>query len=291
MSIEKRRRFTFKTGVLALILLAGSAATLQAQAQPGPYFQVEQGALKLLKHTYRVGAVADGNDDFDFVAQGGQEILSFFERYTAGIVFGTRHDLSFLYQPLELVTNVRFKDSVQIDDVTFATGTPMKLTYSFPFYRITYRYNLLSTPTYNLGVGAALQMRNASIRFEDLSGAAGKLVVSQNLGPVPALSLAGRTSLGKKAFIGFEATGSYASSALFNGANFTFEGSVLDASIRGGYVFDQGSEAFANLRFFGGTANGISQYPDVSWAEADSNETSNIIATLSLTFGGTVRLR
>jgi hypothetical protein len=255
------------------------------------YTQAEQGTLKVLAHRYRVGAIADGNDDFDFVRQGGQEILFFFDRYTAGAVIAEKHDVSFLYQPLEIVTDVKFKEDVEIDDITFAAGTPMRLSYGFPFYRLTYRYRFIGDNRSNLSAGAAVQLRNASIRFDAKTGASNQLVVSQNLGIVPALSVAGRLAVGTKGFLGFEATGIYASSALFNGANFDFEGSILDASIRGGLLLGNNSEVFLNGRFFGGSARGVSQYPDLYWTEATSNESSNVIAAISITAGATLMLR
>jgi len=279
-----------KTLITALFALA-LGSVLYAQPVVELYAQAEQGALKLLSHTYRVGAALDGNDDFDFVRQGGQEILFFFDRYTFGATIAERHDISFLYQPLNVVTDVRFQEDVQIDDVVFTAGTPMQLTYGFPFYRTTYRYRVLGDRQSNLSVGAAVQLRNASIRFEAKDGDPGQLVVSQNLGIVPALSASGRLAVGPNGFIGFEATGIYASSALSNGADFEFEGSILDASIRGGLLLDNGSEIFLNGRFFGGSARGVSQYPDLYWTESVSDETSNVIAALSLTGGVTLKLR
>ncbi|MDX9828465.1 MAG: hypothetical protein RBT73_12055 [Spirochaetia bacterium] len=280
-----------KTFIAATLFLSVALTGLSAQVPVEIWAQTEGGAIKLLKHTYRVGTVADGNDTFDFVKQGGQEILYFFDRYTLGATIADKHEVSFLYQPLELVTDVKFKTAVKIDNVTFAANTPMQLTYSFPFYRTTSRYRFLGDSRSYLSGGLAIQLRNASIRFEEKSGANGQLVVSQNLGIVPALSLGGRLGLGKSGFLAFEATGSYASSSFFNGADFQFEGSILDASVRGGIALDERSEIFLNGRFFGGSASGTSQYPDVYWTEAASNTTENIIAALSLTAGATLRLR
>lgn len=280
-----------KTFLLTAFFLFSALTGLAAQAPVEIWAQAEGGALKLLNHTYRVGTLAEGNDTFNFVTQGGQEILSFFDRYTLGTTIAEKHEVSFLYQPLLLVTDVKFKNAVKIDNVTFAAGTPMQLTYSFPFYRTTYRYRFLGDSRSNLSGGLAIQLRNASIRFEEKSGANDQLVVSQNLGIVPALSLGGRLGLGQSGFLAFEATGSYASSAFFNGADFQFEGSILDASVRGGIALDKRSEIFLNGRFFGGSASGTSQYPDLYWSEAVSNTTENIIAALSLTAGATLRLR
>lgn len=65
-------------------------------------------------------------------------------------------------------------------------GDSMELTYSFPFFRATYTYDLLSKfDNAYLGVGLALQIRNASIRFIPVDGS--DAYVAQNVGLVPAL--------------------------------------------------------------------------------------------------------
>lgn len=271
---------------IALAIVASSAS-----AQPAPpvqaSFETELGAVKVLSHTYRVGPLASSTN-FDFVNQGGQEILFPFQRYMAAATFSGRHKLDFIYQPFELATEADFPSAVTVDTKTFIG--PTKLTYSFPFYRATYQYRFLAGEAGWLAGGAAIQLRNASIRFESLPGAPSpQLAVSQNLGVVPALALSGRLNLGGTWFASFEATGIYASSALFNGANFKFEGSILDASLRAGFAFDEHHEVFANARFFGGTASGVSQYPRSTWTDSISPETENRLATVALTLGLTMR--
>ncbi len=259
-----------------------------AQNQPDISFEAEYGTGKILLHTYRVGSVADGNSDFNFVTQGGQELLFPFERYTAIMVLGSRHDISFLYQPLKLVTEVRFREAVTIDGVMFPQQTPMKLTYSFPFYRFTYQYRFLTNGSDSwLQAGVALQLRNASIRFEQLDGA--QFVVSQNLGLVPALAVSGRAAFGSQLYAAFDMTGIYASSSFFNGANFNFEGSILDASLRIGTKFTDMADVFLNLRFLGGSASGVSQYARLEWSNSVSPETANYLALISVTLGAKLK--
>ncbi len=282
-----------RTSVFAAVLLAFLAAPTLAFAEEPvvkPYVNYELGAIRVLAHTYRSGSatVAPINSTFDFVAQGGQEILYPFERFTAGLAIAEKHDVQFLYQPLQLDTQVTFKSAVTVDDVTFATGTPMNLTYGFPFYRLTYRYRVAGDNETNFSAGGAIQLRNASIRFAQQDGA--KQVVSQNLGIVPALAIAGRVKLGQRAWLGMEATGIYASSSLINGATFAFEGSIIDASLRAGMALNERADAFINARFFGGTAAGISQYPVSYWTESADKDTENRIAAVSLTLGANLRL-
>ncbi len=263
------------------------ASTMLAVAQESPVtvsLETEAGAVKVAYHTYRVGA--DGYN-FDFVANGGQEILYPFQRYTATVGFLDRHQVQFLYQPLELATQTVADESFKIDTTTFLAGEPVDVVYSFPFYRLTYLYDFIEGDAV-LSAGAALQLRNASIRFTTVDGS--KRAVSQNLGPVPAFAIAGKLPFDNGLFAGFEATGLYASSAFINGANFEFEGSILDASVRAGARVDERAEFFVNLRFLGGSAAGVSEYPSVYWTQSTEKDTSNYLATVTVTLGATLEL-
>lgn len=277
--------------LLAITLFIADAAFAQ-NAALGIRLEAEAGAIKLFHHTYRSGAAIEGNTNFNFVAMGGQELLYPFQRLSAELGIGERHRVRLLYQPLVLATQTVAREDFKIDGVLFKLGTPVDIVYSFPFYRATYLYDLLPGPAY-LGVGGALQLRNASISFTGFTDAAGTQAVravSQNLGPVPALAVYGEFPVGEGFYAGFELTGLYASSAFINGADFEFEGSILDASARVGFELRPGLSAFLNLRFLGGSAAGVSQYPDRFWSESQSNETSNYLATGSLTLGARVDL-
>ena len=284
-SLPAPRRSAIALLSLALVLASFSASPVAAQS-PGVQatFEAELGTVKLLSHTYRVGA-SPANTTFDFVNMGGQEILFPFARLTAFLTFEGRHQLRFLYQPLEIQTEVDFPSAVTIDGKVF--NGPTAMTYSFPFYRATYLYRFLEGQGSWLAAGGAVQLRNASIRFASLDGT--ELAVSQNLGIVPALAISGRANLGGGWFAAFDATGIYASSALFNGATFTFEGSILDASARVGFGIGEGRELFLNARFFGGSAAGISGFDRGAWSNSLSPETENRIASVTLTLGATIR--
>lgn len=291
-----------KKKILLALFLALSIFSIPAQAPADSesllnrpespvqlFLEAEFGTVKIFHHTYRSGATADGASTFNFVTQGGQEILFPFQRFNAGVEIAGRHRVSFLYQPLEIVTEVTFREAVTIDGVIFAADTPMELTYGFPFYRLTYGYDFFPGDRVSLGAGAALQLRNASIVFKQLDGTASQMTVSQNLGPVPAIHLFGSYRFDSGLFLYGEATGLYASSAFINGADFDFEGSILDASLRAGYELKNGVAPFINLRFLGGSAAGVSQYPDQFWTESVEDATANYLATGSLTLGVSVR--
>lgn len=246
-------------------------------------FEIERGTFGVLNHIYQSGRSEEGATRFDFVEQGGQDILFPFERYVANVTISDKHKISLLYQPLTVKTNVSFREAVMIDSVVFASGTPMEISYGFPFYRITYSYAFINTEKFSLAGGVALQARNANIVFKSQDGTA--LTVANNVGPVPSLNLNGRYDFDRGAYLGFEVTGLYASSAIINGASFAFEGSLLDASLRGGYTLLDGFDVFANLRFLGGTSKGESQYPDRNWSESNERYGENNLATMSFTLG------
>jgi len=204
-----------------------------------------------------------------------------------GATLFERHRISFLYQPLEINTTVKFRDPVTIDDITFGANTVMDLKYGFPFYRITYSYDLLEDPKKIIAVGVALQIRNASIVFKEVNGA--DITVSQNVGPVPALNFYSRWALPSGINLSLDVTGLYASSSIINGASFEFEGSILDASLRVGYSLKNQMEIFSNLRFLGGTSKGTSEYSNEAWSQSVERYTSNNLGTFSATLGLTIK--
>lgn len=287
----KTSRFRGIFFVASLLVFAGAApAAAQSESvlnDPRSPFALnlayETGIVKVLYHTYQVGT---GGTDFDFVNQGGQEILFPFQRFTATLDIVKKHRLSFLYQPLTIETKVKTRSAVTVDQAAFPVGTELELSYGFPFWRGTYAY-LFNAGDWTFALGAALQLRNASISFA--SGDGTIVAVSQNLGPVPALHLSADWQ-GPGGFgLYVEATGLYASSSIINGASFEFEGSILDASIRPRLALRNGVELFLNARFLGGSAKGTSRYDSTQWSTSVERYTANYLATGSLTLGVTVR--
>ena len=251
-------------------------------------FEYEKGYVKVLHHTIQFGT---GTTEFDYVQQGGQEILFPFDRFTARLNVFDRHQIALLYQPFTLETQTRAFESLSIDDVVFPAGTSLRLKYGFPFYRVSYLFYPILDPILGprtgsrlaLGAGLSLQFRNASIIFQNQDGA--EITISQNLGPVPILKLVGRLGLANGMFFETEIDGFYASSRFFNGADFEFEGSILDASLRTGLELPPIGEAYLNARFIGGSAAGTSNYQNREWTAGVANATKNYLATLAVSIG------
>ncbi len=249
----------------------------------------ETGVVKVLHHTIQIG---ESDDVFDYVSEGGQEILFPFNRLSAELSIWDRHTVVFLYQPLEVATQVRFDEQRSIDGVDFPADGGVNVVYSFPFYRLSYLYDFARAENLELALGLSLQARNASIRWESTDGQS--LVASQDLGPVPIVKFrveyafpGGRIP---GAFVGFEADAFYASSAFINGAEYDFTGSIYDASLRAGYEPTPGLDLFLNLRGLGGGGAGTRPPENRTfWSQSRSGFTDNFLSTLSLTLGARVR--
>lgn len=280
-----------KTIFILASLIFLSSVSLSAQAglnnPDSPYvleLTYEAGAAKVFKNTLQVG---EDSTNFDFVTQGGEEILFPFQRLSGNLSLADRHNIVLLYQPLEIVTNVVFREDVKIDTIDFIAGEAVRLKYGFPFWRVSYLYDFIDNGKLELGAGLSLQLRNASIVFEGLNS--DKLFTSQNLGPVPAIKVRGSYRFDNGFFAGVEVDGFYATSAFFNGADFEFEGSILDASVRAGLALRDETDAFLNVRFLGGHAEGVSEYEDLYWTKSISDYTANYLSSLTLTLGFNLR--
>jgi hypothetical protein len=218
----------------------------------------ELGFLRALYHTIAIG---ENGYRFDYVREGGQEILLPYTRFEVQAVLGSRHEIGFLYQPLTLETKTRVdsENGILVDNVIFADDTPLDLTYGFDFYRGTYRYRFLDRNGRQLSAGGALQIRNASIRFDGYTAPGEEArVIAQDLGPVPVLSVASRKELPSGVFFEGTADGFYAPIRYLNLSNVDVIGWLYDAALRVGVPVHERAEAYLSLRFLGGGSDGTS---------------------------------
>lgn len=250
----------YRTLTTALVLLALAGSTARAgllgdeQSPLRLRAGFETGFVGVLGHTIQFGN--DGTR-FDYVADGGQDILFPFRRLTAELAVGRRHSVIFLVQPLDIRTEALLEQDLIVDDLTFTAGTPVELRYGFDFYRASWLYDFLSQPDRELAAGLSLQVRNASISFAARNGE--QFRINQNVGPVPAIKLRGRLPLGRRAWLGTEIDGIYAAGKGFTGStnvNREFIGALLDASARAGWRFTDWLDGYVNIRYLGGGARG-----------------------------------
>lgn len=223
----------------------------------GPFYRVravaELGFLAVLSHKIQFGK--DGTY-FDYVREGGQDNLYSVGRLSLELELKRRHTFIFLYQPLEINTNVALQRDVRIAGSEFPQGTPVELRYGFPFYRASYLYDLVKSPKHELSVGLSFQIRNATIDFKSQDG---KIFTSnRDIGPVPILKSRGRYTFDRGAFIGYEVDGFYAPISVINGSDNEVTGAIVDLSLRGGMALPANGEIFLNWRYLAGGAVGQS---------------------------------
>lgn len=258
----RRRRASHRSPLaLALALACATPAPAAAQdtarAEPAPTsfadYQVRVGAeAGFLAVASNFGVFGADGTRVDLRRAAGQDNLSFYTRWTAELELGRRHTVVFLYQPLSTEGARTPASDVRFEGVTFAAGAPFATTFSFPFYRASYLYDLVQRPRGHLSVGLSGQIRNARYEVQRLDGTAYARV--SDVGFVPALKARGALDVTQDVFVGFEVDGIYAPISILNGSTNETTGAIVDASIRAGVRLRDRGTAFLNLRYLGGGA-------------------------------------
>lgn len=245
---------------------------------------VEFGLLDPLAHRIQFGR---NGTAFNYVKDGGQDVLFPTTRLSVEAFWRRRHGLIFLYQPIDIRTDETLRQDLIVDNVTFPAGTAMKFRYGFDFYRVSYLFNFLSCQEENeLSLGGSLQLRNAIIDFTSVDGTLSRS--NRDVGPVPAIKSRGRWHVSERAWLGYEADGMYAPVKYINGGKSDVVGAILDLSLRAGYNVAPPIDVFFNLRYLGGGATGTSK-SDAVRGPGDGY-TSNWLHFLTSTVGVEVRL-
>lgn len=261
---------------MTLLLLPLQAESDALFSRPGGKISfsttMEMGFFGFISHTIQFG---DPGTAFDYVADGGQEVLFPFKRLSADITFGNRHTITFLIQPIDVRTSVTNGEEIIVDGETFPSGIPLDLRYGFDFYRLSYLYDFFPSPQKELSVGASLQLRDAVIDFAAADGSA--FTGNRNVGPVPILKFRFVHPLGNLFWVGAEVDGIYVSFKVLNGSlTSDTTGAILDASLRAGMKPSNFLDVFLNLRYLGGGAEGSS----------GAGYTKNFLHSYSVSLGG-----
>lgn len=212
---------------------------------------VELGFLAVMAHELTLGT---GGTRLDYVNDFQQSNLYFNLRLAIDFDIWRQHILTFVYQPIDIVTTSSLPRDVVIDGLDYPMGTPVRARYGFPFYRFGWAFDVLDAREHELAFGLGLQIRNATIEFESTDGAL--LRTRQDVGPVPLLRARGRFALTEAWFLAFDIDGFYAFIPGLNGTDNNVEGAILDASVRVGWRFMPHVDAFVNARYIGGGAAG-----------------------------------
>ena len=240
----------------------------------------ELGFLSVVSHTIQFG---QSGTEFDYVADGGQDVYFPFKRISAEVAFGPRHKLVLLYQPIDVRTETQLTSDLTVYTETFLAGTPMELRYGFDFYRVSYLFDFWKDPRNELAAGISLQVRDAVIVFAAKDGSAA--VSNEDVGPVPIFKFRWKSYLSPTWWLGSEIDGFYASGRWITGSANDFVGAILDASLRGGFTPREGLDVFLNLRYLGGGAVGTEE----DFPGPGDGYVRNWLHTVSVSLGVTVR--
>jgi hypothetical protein len=257
----------------------GSAAEKSFLNHPNKWYQIslgfESGFTSVISHTIQFDS---NGTKFDYVDEGGQNILFPFTRFTAEIKMHQRHNLIFLYQPLDIKTEALLRNDLIVDELVFPADTPMKLHYGFSFWRFSYLYDFNKDKNKEIAIGLSLQIRNASISFASYDGSLFR--VNQGVGLVPIIKLRTRFPFKNGMWLGSEIDGFYASGKYITGGKKDFLGAILDASLRLGYKLNNSLDSYINIRYLGGGARGAEDSPGPG-----DGYTDNWLHTMVLSLG------
>jgi len=178
-----------------------------------------------------------------------------------------------------VLTQAKAERDIRFYDTVFTTGTVLDIKYGFSFYRASYVWYFMKEGKNEIGAGISLQLRNASIIFTADDGS--DIAIQENVGPVPILKIKGKYAFDSGLWLKLDADGFYASSAVFNGAEYPFVGAIWDASARVGIELKNGINPYLNIRVLGGGADGTSRGED---SQGDGY-TENWLNTFSVTLG------
>lgn len=252
------RVFTMMVALTVMVAPASSgAAPPDHPSLPAPApvrLVAEMGYLAVLSHNIQFGRKGSS---IDYVAEGGQDVLFPVARLAVEVAPSAAHRLVLLYQPLELQSRVLLPRDLVIDDLQFPAGSGAIMRYGFPFWRVSYLYDIDPDPLDELAFGLSLQLRDATIEFESTDGS--RFRSNRDVGPVPIFKARWRRTVSGGWWIGAEVDGMYAPVSYINGSDNEVVGAIADASARGGLRLASGAEFFVNVRYLGGGAVGTSE--------------------------------
>jgi len=180
-----------RTAVLALVLAAGLAGGLNAQAPPERgRLEVEGAAFWQLRNDARVPGDTGTMIALDeLIGQGPYPAVRFYFTYS----LAEKHQFRALVAPLSVSGDGQLETPVDFAGTRFEPGD-VNATYRFNSYRLTYRYRFYGGDRWRWWVGFTGKIRDAKIRLEQGGVAAEKT----DVGFVPLLHFAGECQLSER---------------------------------------------------------------------------------------------
>jgi hypothetical protein len=106
---------------------------------------------------------------------------SLFGRLRIGYQLGARHNISLFVAPLRLEAKGSINKTIHFFGEEFSPGVPLRAGYRFNSYRLTYRFDLIRSDRWTVGLGLTAKIRDAAISLEG----GGQKVEKKNVGFVP----------------------------------------------------------------------------------------------------------
>ncbi|HZX10363.1 MAG TPA: hypothetical protein VFG01_05385 [Acidobacteriota bacterium] len=106
-----------------------------------------------------------------------------FFRFRAGVKLGKKHVVSLFAAPLTLRAEGKVDQEIFFFDELFPSGVPLDAVYTFNSYRATYRYDIVRSSKWKVGIGFTAKIRDAVIKVESPD----KSSTKTNVGIVPLL--------------------------------------------------------------------------------------------------------
>ncbi len=124
-------------------------------------------------------------------------------RIYIGWQLSDKHEVRFLYAPLELRVKGRFNNPVTFINRTFLANTETTAFYKFNSYRVTYSYRLEDFNDWNWAVGFTAKVRDAEVNLTQAAVTESKT----NIGFVPLFHIKGKKEITADWFFRFDFDG------------------------------------------------------------------------------------
>lgn len=159
----------------------------------------------------------------------------------------SRHTVIATWAPLDLTTRTTLTRALTFRTTTFAEQAVVDHRYLFDGYRLTYLFGLVQTSRFTLGLGASLQVRNASVEFRSVDASPAQFAVERDIGLVGAVRVRAR----------FDAGPVYALADVdfFNSFGIGLAAGIHDIALTLGVPVVPGFDLLLRLRLVGGGAN------------------------------------
>lgn len=232
--------------IFVVCILMASPVPGQVQASDsGPSkwtVELETGALWFSRNRARVPSDTGTTVNLrDLTGSGGDP----YARLYLGYDFNERHSVRLNLAPVRETGTGTFDRTVLFDGEQFAANTPTRASYQFNTYRLTYRWMFHRGEDRDLGVGAALLVRDAHIELRQGDVRA----QDDDLGLVPLLHLYGAYHFTSRTSLVLDFEGAAAS-----------QGRALDLAVQVRHELPTGWHVYGGYRTLEGGADNSSVY-------------------------------